>query len=118
MKRLFAVKAQSVDGTQDPVVGYAICDKDYKSIPDVVFMGYSGDINDTEARYPFMVFSDGRVDFGASYSGAADRFSSTNLRDKTLRPGEIFTARVSIPDNGIREQETLFKIKEVVLLTT
>lgn len=61
---------------------------------------------------PFILFSDGSIDYGSGYE-ERDRHGSTNILEKKIELGVLFTTREYDADNGaIREY--VYEIKQIV----
>jgi len=85
-------------------------------VPGIVITGVGGDIKSDSNRTPFVILKDGRGDYGSDFAEDSDRFFRTNLRSKTIRPGELFTTWVSDSERPNRTHETSFRIKKVTPL--
>ena len=64
--------------------------------------------------YPFVLYPDGRLDFGSGYDDD-DRYTSSNILDKAIERGAIFTTRERDPDTD-RVREYVYVIKQIVTL--
>jgi hypothetical protein len=81
---------------------------DHKIVGKWLLLGLSGNIDDKNTWYPFVVRADGVVDFGCEYE--EQRWSSTNIREKVISEG----ATVSVWDED--EHEYVYRITKIVHL--
>jgi hypothetical protein len=80
--------------------------EDGKIVGKWLLLGLSGDIDDKNTWYPFVVRADGVVDFGCEYE--EERWSRTNIRERAISEG----ATVSVWD----ENEDEYVITKIVRL--
>jgi hypothetical protein len=59
--------------------------------------------------YPFVLRSDGRIDFGDSNESAQDRYWETNLRKRLIKKGELITVEET-------EGPSTYRIESVSIL--
>ncbi len=52
---------------------------------------------------PFVLFPDGRIDFGSDWSVADGRYIQTNIRDRPIRRGELMTTKEPDDDGRFKE---------------
>ncbi|SHH26328.1 hypothetical protein [Bradyrhizobium erythrophlei] len=75
-----------------------------------------GDIKSDFNRSPFVILKDRRGDYGSDFDDPSERFFRTNLRSKTIRPGELFTTWSADSEQPNRTYETSFRIKKATPL--
>lgn len=119
MNMMLAVEVESIRKLQTDnlyrAVLYILCDDNFKPVPGIVITGIAGDIKSDANRTPLAVLKDGRGDYGSDLEDP-DRFFRTNLRSKTIRPGELFTTWWAKSEQPDRTHETPFRIKKVTPL--
>jgi len=91
----------------DPFFVDVMLDEKSRIVGKWLLLGLSGDIDNKNTWYPFVVRVDGVVDFGCDYE---DRWYKTNLRDKTIEIGNTTT----VWDEA--EKEHVCRITKVVSL--
>lgn len=62
--------------------------------------------------YPFVLQANGTVDFGSDYQDSEIRYIRTNIMDKIIQIGELFTMDELDEDNGGRAEFT-YRIQKV-----
>jgi len=121
MNTMLAVEAESVRKLRTDELYrctlYILCDDNFKPVPGVVVTGISGDLKSESNRIPLVILKDGRGDCGSDYEDEHDRFFRTNLRSRTIRPGELFTVwwKNKLQQRN-REIETSYRITKVTPL--
>lgn len=117
MNMMLAVEVESVRKLHTDklyrAVLYILCDVNFKPVPGIVITGIAGDIKSDANRTPLVILKDGRGDYGSDFEDPSDRFFKTNLRSKTIRPGELFTTWWT---QANRTYETSFRIKKATPL--
>ncbi len=56
-----------------------------------VFFGFTGQM--PSSFYPFVLLADGRIDFGSDYADEDVRFIQTDIRDRSVRLGELMNTQ-------------------------
>jgi hypothetical protein len=121
MKRtsLYAVKVEEMSAAADyapeRAVLHIVCDQGMRANPNLVIFGVGGDIRDAD-RTPLMILKDGHGDYG-SYCEGPSRHFQTNIRDKVIKPREMFTVHWQDEDRPHRQMASTFRIMEVHALT-
>jgi hypothetical protein len=120
MNMMLAVEVESIRKVQTDdlyrAVLYILCDDNFRPVPGIVITGIAGDIKSDANRTPLVILKDGRGDYGSDFEDPSDRFFRTNLRSKTIRPGELFTTWWATPEQPNRTYETAFRIKKATPL--
>jgi hypothetical protein len=71
------------------------------------FLGWAGDLNDE--FWPFVLHPDGKLDYGSEVEEDAERFIQTNIHQKRIAVGEVFTAEYA-------GEQITYAIKQIVPL--
>jgi hypothetical protein len=71
--------------TKDKVFIDLYLDEHKKCHEELTFLGWSTADNNP---YPFLLFKDGKIDYGAGYETDEERFGLTNLRPRPIEIGE------------------------------
>jgi hypothetical protein len=79
------------DDAWDPIIIDLLLDEEGNVSRKVPAVGWWGLFSPGDDFYPFVLRSDGRVDFGSVYEKEEDRFGRCNLFDKQIRRGEYVT---------------------------
>ncbi|HEV2673807.1 MAG TPA: hypothetical protein VGV37_04645 [Aliidongia sp.] len=76
----------------------------------VVYFGLWGEMGNPGNRFPVILLPDGRIDFGAEEEDAA-RYHTTNLLEKKIFQGELFTVSVPRDDSPTAFREMTLEVK-------
>ena len=69
-------------------------------------MGFLGTLKDEENLYPFVLLTDGQLDFGSSYEDTADRYGRSNIRERRIEIGALFSTSMRIGDPAVPREST------------
>jgi hypothetical protein len=100
--------------TPEAAILHVLCDRENCPLPNVMILGVGGELQDS-GRAPLVIFKDGRGDYG-SFNTGAGRFFHTNLRDRAMRRGELFSVEYRDENRPSHEEAMTFEIVEVVPL--
>lgn len=89
--KLHRVTLQSVDGSEEGSFTFDLLLKaDGKPLSNVNYFGCHGSITGSGGVYPFILKSDGTIDYGGGYE-LDGRYGKTNLLSKNIMKGEYAT---------------------------
>jgi hypothetical protein len=72
----------------------------------MVFFGFLGSLKDEENLYPFVLLIDGQLDFGSCFEDAADRYGRSNIRERRIEIGALFSISMTIGDPPSPKEST------------
>jgi hypothetical protein len=93
---------------------HVLCNQENRPLPNIMILGVGGELQDS-SRAPLVILKDGRGDYGSFYGGAG-RFFHTNLRERVMRIGELFSVDYRDEDRPAHEEAMTFEITEVIPL--
>ena len=77
-----------------------------------VFFGFLGALRDDSELYPFIVYADGRIDFGSD-NDESFRYGRTTLRERKIEVGTLFSVDVAYGE-PLRHKEFTYEISQIV----
>jgi hypothetical protein len=111
MARYVRIVASPTADNEDaaPLYFDVAIDSDNQIANERTIFGFQGDMNSRFGRsFPFILYSDGRSDFGEEYD-TADRFGEIDLREGKIFKGRLFRSH----GNGFDER---FRITQIIVL--
>lgn len=79
-----------------------------------VFFGFQGTLSGQ--LHPFILRTDGRIDFGSEWEDPEQRYVTTNFLDKKLEVGATFTTNEYFTPKN-RAREFVYAVKQIVPIT-